>query len=73
MKQRVQIDMSPRAVGQLDAIQKATDASSRAEVIRNALKVYGYIVDQKRRGVEVTLLKKTKDEEIEVSLLDVGL
>ncbi len=49
-KQRIQLDMSHRAVERLDQIKEDTDASSRAEVIRNALAVYGYLLDRRAQG-----------------------
>ncbi len=69
---RVQIEMSSRALDQLDELVLSTDASSRAEVLRNALKVYGWLVDQ-RQEYEISLLKKKDDQEFEVALLEVGL
>lgn len=38
-KTRVQLDMSERAVEQLDALRDRLDAASRAEVVRRALKL----------------------------------
>ncbi|MCP4004986.1 MAG: hypothetical protein GY725_12395 [bacterium] len=56
----------------MDELVLSTDASSRAEVLRNALKVYGWLVDQ-RQEYEISLLKKKDDQEFEVALLEVGL
>ena len=72
-KHRVQIDMSSRALNQLDEIRKRIDAGSRAEVVRNALRVYAYILQERDRGFEVSLLKRMNDREVEVVLPGVGL
>ncbi len=70
---RIQLEMSARAVAQLDSIQKSTDAVSRAEVIRNALKVYGYLVQEREKGFKINILKTTGEEEVEVELPGVGI
>jgi len=43
-KQRVQFDFSPEALRRLEKIQERVDASTKAEVIRNALKIYEWFV-----------------------------
>ena len=45
-KQRVQFDFSPEALKRLEDLKEHTDASTKAEVIRNALKIYEWFVTQ---------------------------
>jgi len=45
-KQRVQFDFSPEALQRLEDLKKHVDASTKAEVIRNALKIYEWFVTQ---------------------------
>ena len=43
-KVRVQFDFTPEALERVDVIQEKIGVSTRAEVIRNALKVYEWFV-----------------------------
>jgi hypothetical protein len=45
-KQRVQFDFSPEALQRLEDLKELTDASTKAEVVRNALKIYEWLVTQ---------------------------
>jgi hypothetical protein len=45
-KQRVQFDFSPDALQRLEDLKEKTDASTKAEVIRNALKLYEWFATQ---------------------------
>jgi metal-responsive CopG/Arc/MetJ family transcriptional regulator len=45
-KERVQFDFSPEALERLDAIKGKTGAATRAEVVRNALKVYEWLINE---------------------------
>ncbi len=45
-KQRVQFDFTPEALERLDRLEESTGASTRAEVIRNALKLYDWFVSK---------------------------
>lgn len=45
-KQRVQFDFSPEALQRLEDLKEHIDASTKAEVIRNALKIYEWFVTQ---------------------------
>ena len=46
MKQRVQFDFSPEALKRLEGLQERVEASTKAEVIRNALKIYEWFTTQ---------------------------
>lgn len=47
---RVQFEFSKVALERLDELVDVTDASSRAEVVRTALRVYDYIIEQSTKG-----------------------
>lgn len=45
-KERVQFDFSPEALQRLDEIKGKVEATTRAEVVRNALRLYEWLVDE---------------------------
>ncbi len=45
-KQRVQFDFSIEALKRLETIQERLDAATKAEVVRNALKLYEWFITQ---------------------------
>ena len=45
-KQRVQFDFSAEALKRLTTMQERLDASTKAEVVRNALKLYEWFITQ---------------------------
>jgi hypothetical protein len=45
-KERVQFDFSPEALQRLDEIKEKTGAASRAETVRNALRLYEWFVSE---------------------------
>ena len=45
-KQRVQFDFSIEALKRLETMQEQLDASTKAEVVRNALKLYEWFLTQ---------------------------
>lgn len=59
---RVQMDMPERSVARLLALQAATDATSYAEVIKNALRVYEMVVQEVENGGEILV---RRDGEVE--------
>jgi metal-responsive CopG/Arc/MetJ family transcriptional regulator len=54
---RLQFDFSIDAVNKLDNLVKSTDAISRAEVVRNALRLYDLIMSWQIEGHKVEILK----------------
>ena len=55
---RVQLDLPPRAYERLTALKVETEASTYAEVVKNALKLYAAMIDLEKAGHEF-LLKKS--------------
>lgn len=60
-KERVQFDFSPEALQRLDEIKEKTKATTRAEVIRSALKVYEWIVNEVDPDNTITVSDKNND------------
>ena len=50
---RVQMDMTERSVARLKALQDVTEASSYAEVLRNALRLYEALIKEVEAGGEI--------------------
>ncbi|MCP4108182.1 MAG: hypothetical protein GY749_22000 [Desulfobacteraceae bacterium] len=53
----LQFRFSSEAVKRLDQIVKKTFSSTRAETVRNALRIYEYLVEQTEKGYSVQLVK----------------
>jgi hypothetical protein len=49
-KIRVQFEFSPDALARLDALKLATQATTRAEIVRSSLRVYEWLVNQALAG-----------------------
>lgn len=45
-KRRIQLDFGPASASRLDRLKELTEASSYAEVVANALKLYEGIIDE---------------------------
>lgn len=57
-KIRVQFDFTPAALEELDKLQGMIQAKSRAEVIRYALRVLQWLLDQLRNGAKIMVEDK---------------
>ena len=66
-KQRIQFDFSPEALKRLDDLKEKTDAATKAEVVRNALKLYEWFVSQ----VDPNSIVEIRDEKDEKTLYKV--
>ena len=58
-KQRVQFDFSPGALQRLEDLKEKVDATTKAEVIRNALKIYEWFATQ----IDPSSIIEVKDQE----------
>lgn len=58
-KSRVQLDLTPRSMNLLSELKEKTEASSYAEVIRNALKLYDGMITEAERGNEFMVRDKS--------------
>ena len=57
-KERVQFDFAVDALQRLDDIKQKTDATTRAEVVRNALRVYEWLVNEVELDSTITVVNK---------------
>jgi hypothetical protein len=57
-KTRVQLDLTPRAMAILTELKEKTDASTYAEVIKNAMKLYDGLITEVERGSEFLIRDK---------------
>lgn len=49
-KERVQLDFAPRSMARLNALKSKTEASSYAEVVKNALRIYEALIEESEAG-----------------------
>jgi hypothetical protein len=58
---RIQFEFPPDAVERLDRMKRDTNATSYAELVRNALRVYEWMTEAKQRdGYDIGLVKDDK-------------
>jgi hypothetical protein len=65
-RQRLQLDLSPEAFGQLLQLRDKADVKTNAEVIRNALRLYGWFLEQKKNNYRIQLAKDDTVKEVEL-------
>jgi len=63
---RVQMDMPPRSIERLKALQSKTEASSYAEVIKNALRLYEAIIEEVDAGNKLFVERDGKSAEYKI-------
>jgi hypothetical protein len=49
-KNRVQLDFAPRSLERLNTLKAKTEASSYAEVVKNALRIYEALIEEAESG-----------------------
>jgi len=49
-KDRVQLDFAPRSMARLNLLKAKTEASSYAEVVKNALRLYEALIEETESG-----------------------
>lgn len=54
---RIQFDFPPDAVERLDRIKKETHTASYAELIRNSLRVYEWLIETQKKGFDIGVVK----------------
>lgn len=60
-KERVQFDFTPEALERLDTIKEQTGAATRAEVVRNALRLYEWFVNETTPESVVKIIDENKE------------
>lgn len=63
-KTRLQFDVTDETLQELNELQSSTGASTRAELLRNALRLYGWFMAQREAGYAVYTKKNEKVEKI---------
>ena len=66
-RQRLQLDFSSEAYQRLEELRKKADARSNADVVRNAIRLYEWFLEQKRgefNRIQVSDGKTVKEIEI---------
>jgi hypothetical protein len=67
-RQRVQLEFTPEALERLRQIRTLAEASSNAEVVRNALRVYEWFLRQRADEYKFQLVKNDQVKEVELVL-----
>jgi hypothetical protein len=57
---RIQFEFSPDAYERLKKLKRETDAQSYAELVRNALRVYEFVVKQEKAGRHLGIVEDGK-------------
>jgi len=60
-KERVQFDFSLEALQRLDDIKQKTGAATRAETVRNALRLYEWLVSEVDPNSTITVVDKDNE------------
>lgn len=68
-RQRVIVEFSPKAYAQLLGIKSLTGSSSNAEVIREAIRLYNWFLQQKHDNFKLQLVKGDIVNEVDLFLL----
>ena len=65
-RQRVQLDFTTEAYAQLQDIKAKAHAKTNAEVVRNAIRLYDWFLQQKQEDYRFLLEKGDKVKEVEL-------
>jgi hypothetical protein len=65
-RRRLQLDFSPEAFERLALIRKKAGTNSNAELVRNALRLYDWYLDQKQEGYKLQLVKGSEAKQVEI-------
>jgi len=67
-RQRVQLEFTPEAIERLRQIKALANASTNAEVVKNALRVYEWFLNQRNNHYKLQLVKDDQVKEVEIVL-----
>ncbi len=67
-KQRIAFDLSPSALKELDELLGLADVPTRAELVRRALKLYGWLLKRQHEGDHVIVRSEKGDRETQIEL-----
>jgi Arc/MetJ-type ribon-helix-helix transcriptional regulator len=63
-KMRVQLDFTPDALSQLDQLRDESQVSSRADVVRYALRVLQWVLSELRNGSKILVERNGQTQQI---------
>jgi hypothetical protein len=64
---KIQIEFSPNAMQELERLKEQTDATSYAQVLRTALRIYGWCIDHQQMNRKI--YAKDADDRVIYELL----
>ncbi len=67
-RHRLQLDFSPEAYKRLLQLRAEAEATTNAEIVRNALRLYEWFLSQRRQNFRVQLVKDDLVKEVELML-----
>lgn len=67
MGKKIQIEFSPNAIQELEQLKEQTDATSYAQVLRTALRIYSWCVEHQQDHRKI--YAKSADEQVIYELL----
>ena len=65
-RRRLQLDFSPEAYDRLVRIRERSEAATNAEVVRNALRLYDWFLEQKNNGSTLQIVQEDSVKEVEI-------
>jgi hypothetical protein len=69
-RHRVQFDFAPGALARVDKLVEITEAPTRADVVRNALRVYEWLVDKALQGKSIIIVgNRAREGPIDLRLI----
>lgn len=54
---RIQFEFSPDAVARLERIKRETGTGSYAELVRNAVRIYEWVLEMQNQGFDIGIVK----------------
>jgi hypothetical protein len=66
VRHRLQLDFSPEAYERLVQIKEKSEARTNAEVVRNALRLYDWFLDLKRKNATLQVVENDIVKEVEI-------
>lgn len=65
---RIQLDFSPKTYARLLELRNRSETRTNAELVRNALRLYEWFLDQKEHGAKVQVVDGEQVREVELIL-----
>ena len=64
---KIQFAFSKEALQKIDELAKESGSFTKSEVIRNALKIYSWVIDKQKEGCSIHAVSKNGDPLIELA------